>query len=395
MDGLGSGESDTRFIKRDVLLVTLVALVARILWHLYAPNRDWPDTAVYLETGQALLATGRMSSFNYMPLYPILIAAFGYKYILTFQIFVSALSAGLLYLLTFELFRSRVAALFASLIFCVYPLIVFYANMRLSETLYIFLLLLACLAFYRGNFFIGSVVLVCSILIKPILDLAAPLLIVAFCFARGEGQVRPIVKRLLLYAGVYVVLMAPWWWHNWLLYHRFVRLSVTTGNLLIIENTPLFDSVGLNFEALAPAWEQFSNILDPIARDNAMVATAMQYIRDNPLHWMWRCVDRFLRFWSPLPGSQSGAVNILAFATTFPVMVMAALGLLKMKKAQLVLVAPLLIIIVYFAAVNAVTHGIPRYRLPLDPLLLMFAGFSFIGLRAALIPWQNPPAASR
>ncbi|NNC00768.1 hypothetical protein HI113_43690, partial [Corallococcus exiguus] len=181
--------SEERTIGIDLATVTLVSLVARIAWHLVSPSRDWPDTAIYLETGHALLTTGRMSSGNYMPLYPILIEIIGYKQILTFQIILSALSAGLVYLVSLALFRMRIAALFAALVFALHPIVIFYANMRLSETVYVFLLLAACLAFYRGRFALGSVMFVAAILIRPILDLAAPFLIVAFCFARGEAQV--------------------------------------------------------------------------------------------------------------------------------------------------------------------------------------------------------------
>ncbi|WP_112664170.1 ArnT family glycosyltransferase [Microvirga flavescens] len=382
------------FMGKDIAVLTLVALFVRVLWHLYAPDRDWPDTAVYLETGKALLETGRMSSFNYMPLYPVLIAIFGYKHILTFQIVLSALTAGLVYLLSFELFRSRAAALFAGLIFCISPMIVFYANMRLSETVYIFLLLLACLGFYRGQFLIGSIVLVLATLTRPTLDPVAPLLIAAFCFARGEGQWKPVARRVGLYIAVYVVMMAPWWWHNWMLYHSFVRLSVSMGNLLIIENTTLFDKVGLNFEALAPAWQQF-HIADPIARDKAMVAASVDYIKADPLHWLWRCVERTFRFWSPLPGSQSGLVNAVAFVSTVPVMALAVVALLRLSKAQLLKVMPLLLIVAFFTAVHAVTHGISRYRLPLEPFLMIFAGFGLASLLPAFVSRsRNQPAAS-
>jgi hypothetical protein len=386
--------------------VTLLALAARIVWHLVVPARDWPDTAVYLQTGHALLSSGFMSSSNYMPAYPLAISLTGHGGIIPVQLVVSALSAALVQVITFEVFRSRQAALFSGLIAALYPPLIFYANMRLTETIYIALVLVAFASFYRGVFLVGSISLVVSILMRPSLDLLAPLLVVAFCVVRRETGPSMIARRLALYGLVYVALMAPWWWHNWRLYHAFVRLDLAMGNLLIIENSDLFDRVGLDFDALAPAWERFYGISDPIVRDRAMVDAALDYIRNNPVHWLWRCVDRFIRFWSFVPGSQSRMVNVVSITTTLPVTALAILALVRLVhfpanrtrprvenaapgKAenvfvggeaapgvrQLLPVLPILVLVAYLTAVHTVTHGIPRYRLPLEPFLIVLAGF--------------------
>ena len=390
----------------DLAAVSFVALVARIVWHLVVPARDWPDTAVYLQTGHALLSSGFMSSTNYMPVYPLAISLTGHGGIIPVQLVVSAFSAALVQVITFDVFGSRQAALFSGLIAALYPPLIFYANMRLTETLYIALVLMAFASFYRGAFLVGSISLVVSILTRPSLDLLAPLLVVAFCVARRETGPSTIARRLALYGLVYVALMAPWWWHNWHLYHVFVRLDLAMGNLLIIENSDLFDRVGLDFEALAPAWERFYGISDPIARDRAMVDAALDYIRNNPVHWLWRCVDRFVRFWSFVPGSQSRMVNVVSIMTTLPVTALAILALVRLVhfpakwirspvenaapgKAEdvsiraetapgvrrLLPVLPILVLVAYLTAVHTVTHGIPRYRLPLEPFLIVLAGF--------------------
>ncbi len=220
----------------DLAAVTLLALVARIVWHLVVPARDWPDTAVYLQTGHALLSSGFMSSSNYMPVYPLAISLTGHGGIVPVQLVVSAFSVALVQVITFDVFGSRQAALFSGLIAALYPPLIFYANMRLTETIYIALVLVAFASFYRGAFLVGSISLVVSILTRPSLDLLAPLLVVAFCVVRRETGPSTIARRLALYGLVYVALMAPWWWHNWRLYHAFVRLDLAMGNLLIIEN---------------------------------------------------------------------------------------------------------------------------------------------------------------
>ncbi|MBM6594215.1 hypothetical protein [Microvirga pudoricolor] len=365
-----------RVPSQDLMVVTILALVVRIVWHLFVPVRDWPDTAVYQATGHALLSTGAMSSGNYMPLYPLAISVLGPNGILILQGVVSALSAAVVQLISFDLFRSRLAAFLAGLMAALSPSLVFYAHMRLTETIYIALLLLAFLSFYRGRFAVGSVCVVLSILTRPTLDLLAPLLIVAFCIARRETGLRTVALRLGLYALVYGALMAPWWWHNWNLYHTFVRLDLGMGNLLVIENSALFDRVGLDFQALAPAWERFNGIADPIARDRAMVDAALHYITSDPIHWLQRCMERFLRFWNPMPGSDSAAVNAISFVTVVPVYGLAVFALLRLSFQQWLLIVPILLLAAYLTAIHTVTHGIPRYRLPLEPFLIILASFS-------------------
>ncbi len=61
-----------------------------------------------------------------------------------------------------------------------------------------------------------------------------------------------------------------------------------------------------------------------------MVDAALDYIRNNPVHWLWRCVDRFVRFWSFVPGSQSRMVNVVSITTTLPVTALAILALVRL-----------------------------------------------------------------
>ena len=364
----------------DLSVLIAFALVLRVAWHWFAANRDWPDTSVYLSTGQSLLQTGLMTTDVYMPLYPLLLAGLGYNAILWPQLIASALTVACLYLLSRELFSSRQAAILAGIMGGVYPLLIFYANMRLTETFYIALTVFAFWLFYKGRFLGGSILLVLSILVRPSVDVIAPILVITFCSARREASLAIIGKRLAIYGAVYITFMAPWWWHNFIYYGSFVQLNLGAGPTFIVENNPLFDQFGLDFDALAPAWRQFDNISDPLARYHAMTGAAWDYIKSDPAHWLRRCVERFFRFWNPSPGSDSTLVNVVAVASTVPVILGALLQVARSGRQDLFRLAPILLLIAFLTALHSAVHGLPRYRLPLDPFLIVLAGAFYANL---------------
>jgi hypothetical protein len=63
--------------KFGLLPILLLAAAARVALYAVAPHIESPDTAIYIETGNSLFATGVMSSPLYMPLYPVLIHLVG------------------------------------------------------------------------------------------------------------------------------------------------------------------------------------------------------------------------------------------------------------------------------------------------------------------------------
>ncbi|MFI4987957.1 MAG: hypothetical protein ACHQF3_11005 [Alphaproteobacteria bacterium] len=364
-------------------IVFLVALVARIAFDLAATPADWPDTAVYVADGNSLFAHGTTTSYLYMPLYPILIHLCGTGGILWLQALVSALTAVLAAALAESVFASRAAAVVAGLLVALHPVLIFYADMRLSETVYTFLEMAALVALYRGRWWLGSAALVLAILTRPVLDLAAPLLLLSVCLARTERlSWRLALRRLAIYGAVYVVLMTPWWLHNYEKYGSFVRLDLGDGIVMRLENNPTFDTVGLDFGAFRSVLD-FDDIKDPVALNEARKAAAYDYIAAHPAHYLMRSLERLGRFWTPLEGSAHPAVELIAFTAAMVIYLGALLGLARAEGGWRRLL-PILWLILFMSAVHAATHALPRYRLPLEPLLAVLAAGCYGPLLARL-----------
>jgi hypothetical protein len=96
--------------------------------------------------------------------------------------------------------------------------------------------------------------LVLGILVRPTLDLLAPLLVALFGWIEARQSTPPrvaatVLRRIAIYGLLYVLLMAPWWWHNAHKYGRFVRLNLGDGIVLRMEHNPIFVREGF--------WHQF------------------------------------------------------------------------------------------------------------------------------------------
>jgi hypothetical protein len=248
----------------------------------------------------------------------------------------------------------------------------------MSETLFIFILCTALLLLYRRKYFLGSGALALSVLVRPSLDLLAPLLIVAFCII-NDGRPRPaaVARRLGAYALVYLVLMTPWWLHNYAKYDRFVRLNLGYGIVLRMEHNPVFVEHGF-WHQLDFVNGEFAEERDPIERNNKRTAAAIAFIREDPFRYLELAIRRLGRFWSPVIDQSEDILFVrraryLFTSITLLIQIGALLYLLQHRPAQWRRAAPVLMVIGYLTLVHVATNALVRYRVPLSPLLVVLA----------------------
>src|SRR5437763_2222270 len=139
----------------------LVALLLRIAWHLHFGTAEgMPDTTLYIETGSALFATGKMSSFLYMPLYPVAIHLLGVSGIVWLLILLSTWAVHLVYLVALAVWNDRNAALVAAGACAIHPVLINYANAPLTETSFCFLVMLGLTLLYINKIALAALVFV-------------------------------------------------------------------------------------------------------------------------------------------------------------------------------------------------------------------------------------------
>lgn len=368
-------------------LLVLVGLVLRLTTLAALPAQDLTDAHDYVAMGQSLLETGRSSDTHFMPLYPLLTAlAGGAKGVKLLDVSVSTGFIALIYALARTLILDRRGALAAAGIAAVYPHFIFYSVVGLSETTYMALLVGAFLCLYHRKVGWGCALLILSILERPILDLLAPVLVVLFARHVHGLPWRQAGSDLLKYIVLYCMLMTPWWIHNYTQYHQFVRLNLGDGIVLYSGNNPMNQSGGGVAYGTTDDdmdLQRFSAITDPVARNDAMKAEAFAFIHDNPGTFIRMTAVKFTRFWRPLPYSQRYqspfiiALSLLSYGLILP---LAAVGASRVTLRFL----PFFALAGTMTLVHMITIASIRYRLPLEPFLIILAVIPLTRLKAKL-----------
>ena len=368
---------------QSLSVILVIALCARVTAFLMGLAPTLPDTATYHNAGQALFTSGVIGNHAVMPLYPIIsYLTGGGKWLIAVDIMLSVATVAVIYSLAQNLFGDKRASLLAAAIAAIYPYFVFFALSRLTETLFIFLLAAAFLAYYQRQCMIGHFLLVASILTRPTIDLLAPLLVFIFMRFVHRDSVRRSLTQVLGYSLIYFLLMTPWWFHNYCKYGEFVRLNLGYGVVLYAGNNPMNESGG-GIYGIDYTNDVVAGIDDPIQRNQKFVNEARDYIQKNPFKFAQNAWRKMLRIWRPWPYAKefvSVKTVLLSLFSYGIVLISSIICLFRLRRAQIVHLTPVFILILYLTAVHMVTIGSIRYRLPIEPFLIILGSY-FLGSR--------------
>ena len=239
-----------------------------------------------------------------------------------------------------------------------------------------------------------------AILLRQVVILVVPFVVAwAWRQARvasplGTGSVGPRAAKL---AGavatsvlVIVVCVAPWTIRNWRVFHEFVLLNTNAGFAFYWGNHPVH---GNGFVPILPGPEYGRLIpselegLNEARLDRALMRRGFQLVASAPVRFLRVSASRvpeYVKFW---PSRDSGAFSnwarVLSFGLCLPFMVSGLWLALCDKEARrspqpAARSAILLILGVasLYSLVHLLTWTLVRYRLPVDAILMPFAGLS-------------------
>jgi len=354
------------------------------------------DITAYREAGRALWSTGQIGTPFHMPLYPALIAVWGPGCIqLLLDIAISTATVWLIFELANAIFGDPRVALLAAAGTAIYPYLIFYSVVGLTESLFIALVIAAYVCWYRGMNAVAAVCSALAILTRPIFDPIAPILAAYFALFVQRKSVAGTIRSLMLYAVIYCVILSPWWLHNYKAYGTFVRLNLGGGLALLSGNNPSNQTGGIDTK-LIDSILKFKGIENPVERDKAMGAYAWNYIKSDPRHFLQQAVLKFERFWLPWPHSEGyrSPIFLLLALLSFPLVVLMAVVFVVWRGyAHWRQIMPTVLFVGYLTAIHMVFPGSIRYRLPLEPLLIILAAAATVELAARFL--QRTPVATQ
>jgi 4-amino-4-deoxy-L-arabinose transferase-like glycosyltransferase len=375
--------TNVKIFDKHLLIIIVIAFIIRLLFMWLYPDQIFPDAQAYKTIGQEIFTGKIITNHIYMPLYPILsFVSGGGSFQILLDIIFSVLSIWLMYLTSAFIFKDRIAALSSAAIAAIYPHFVFYSVSGLTEVFYTFLLLLSIFLFYKKYIVLGIIISILGLLVKPSLDFLNPILVFMFVIFVHKMDWRKAFKYLGIYFISYIIIMSPWWIHQYQKYDSFVRLSLGDGVVLYTGNNPLNKSGG-GINGVDVDETIFNQIDSPIDRNIAQKNEAIKYIIENPIQFVKMSGVKFKRFWRLWPYAEEYTQWYIIFISilSYGVVLLLSLGFLfRNSKKYVEKLSPIFALFVYLTLVHMITIGSIRYRFPLEPFLIIFAGYFFVDI---------------
>ena len=366
---------------REIIFLSFFVRIASLILY---PSKVLPDTYTYLKIGEEIFSGKIIQTPLHMPGYGIWMFLFNFitqnNYgVIIGDIVISCLTVYVIYLLSYEIFKKKEISIISALIFALYPFSIFYSISALSETLFVFLLLLSILMFYRNDFFYGSLLIILSIYIKPTPDIFAPFLILIFSLVIKKYSFKKSIFHLCIYYTLYILLLSPWWFHNWKKYDGFVRINLSGGyHLYSGNNIKNKTGGGIGGIDVDHNWSDEDIKYRGIEFHNKFKKEAYNFIKENPKEFVNLTMIKFLRFWQihPYTNEYKGTIYKLISTLSYGIILILSILFIFNSKKFLRIISPLLTIIFFTTAIHCITIASIRYRYPIEPILIIFASYT-------------------
>lgn len=369
--------------KHILLLIIAAAFFVRFFYFLtLGEELEFPDSARYDRLARGIVAGEGYQTTSTAPLYPLFLAgvygAFGHSFfaVRTAQALIECASVLMVFLLARGAFGGR-AGLAAAGIFAVYPFFIFFSGLVLTETLFIFLLLALIYHLKRwvsmpsaGSAAVCGFIGGAAILIKPVIFYFIPLVLLFYIIFKREKRI-PLLKSSALIILLVPLAASPWAAYNY--------IEHGTPKLFPSSSVTLYES--LHPGATGGPGKEFIQWTDEMKRmDEAEIERyfrreALKFIAENPGRTLQLAFIKQARFWSPVPNFPKyrnikyGAIGLVSY---MPVLFL-ALWLVVSEKKRWKSFSHLCLPVIYFALLHTVILGSIRYRLPVDPFIIILA----------------------
>jgi fumarate reductase subunit D len=233
-----------------------------------------------------------------------------------------------------------------------------------------------------------------TVLFRQVFLLLITILFAWLLWRSYRYQQRAILSMLgrLVGATIIVVLMIlPWTIRNYRAFDTFVLLNTNAGFAFFWGNHPIH---GYNFIPILPAdGPSYQDLIPENLRylneaelDRALLKLSLAQITANPVRYAilsFSRIQEYVKFW---PSSDSGLISnisrVFSFGLMLPFMIYGLIMGFRRSLSSTVLI--LYLFMITYTGIHLLTWTLIRYRLPIDAVLLVFAGLALVDLQARL-----------
>ncbi len=205
---------------------------------------------------------------------------------------------------------------------------------------------------------------------------------------------RPRLTRFILPVALVILMIAPWTIRNYVAFGQIVPLNTNSGFAFFWGNHPRY---GTKFIPILPSGDYYRMIpqelqeqgLNEAQMDSALLAEAFKLIAADPGRYALLSLSRFPTYFKFWPSGESGMVSNLSrvgsFGLFLPFMLYGLFLSLKRSEGSLGkwLASPFTLLYLFmlvYTGIHILTWTLIRYRLPVDAILLIFAGYGLVDI---------------
>ncbi|HXK59424.1 MAG TPA: hypothetical protein PLP42_05960 [Acidobacteriota bacterium] len=306
------------------------------------------------------------------------------------------------------------APLLAAGITAIYIYFIYYAAALMSEPFYICAVLASLwLAIVLGKHVtVGhswkrvinvSLVLGVAVLFRQLFLLFIPFLFLWLAMARREVGLRrnlAAIGTIMLLIGLMIL---PFTIYNYIRFDRFVLLNTNAGYAFYLANHPAY---GSRFRSALEMGDTYRDLipddlrhLNEAALDQALLIKGLNFVLEDPMRYASLTLSRigyYFKFWfDPDSSTLSNVSRIGSFGIFLPFMLY---GLLRPlvdfsrsgDRRRILASPPAPVVLLYlfclvYTAIHLLSWAQIRYRLPVDGVLVVFAGIAMAELCNAFL----------
>jgi len=390
-------QNSRRKIILTVSVIFLVALLPRLFLAFYSTALPISDASEYdhlainILYGKGFSDDGKPNAFR-EPLYPYFLASiyytFGYNYMAVriIQALFGALICIIIFYISGKLFDFK-TGLISALIASFNPAFIKITEQLLSENFYIFILIIAIFFLFRqvhkkgiNNLVFLGLALGIAALTRSIIFLF-PLFIIFLTGRRlvpKNYSIKKYILTIFILIFFFILPISVWTLRNWLVFHKFIPIVSRTGIGLYISYFPK-DGKFYGFNVLDATNENAKFLTLKADQTIFWVKETLKFIKNNPTRFLKLEFLKTLYFWSPFDWEIIGyGVYNFMYGFIVPFFICGVFITLKRFRELL----PIYLPIIYSFFIALVTYGSPRFRLPIEPYLIIIASVGityFIG----------------
>lgn len=391
-----------KILRNKQFWIMLAAFLVRLLYatsieksYLSVDSGSWNSLALAIMQGEPYASTYRG------PLYPLFLAGLYSLFscdVIVVRIAQSVLGA-LTCLIVYHIGRkvfSPGAGTLSAILVCLYPYFIHMTGDIMSEILFAFLICLSILLLLlyqeKPSFKYSALTGICIGLTLLCKGTFLPFFLLSLLWLLAVPGLKPKLKiRAVLQLLLFVSLtFSPWVIRNYRHYNKIVVLGLS-GQSLWLANNPQamkletlpemnIDRLDTNFTWFDP--KKYRDILKmpPLEADQTFRKEAKNYIFSNPGEFACLVFKRFLHYWRLYPIVATRRNKIIAMLTSGWILPLGWLGILLSLRNHRRKTILLISLLASFTLVHVVFVSTIRYRVPIDPIVIIFCSFAVLKL---------------